>query len=236
MLNTQRIEKPRGGTEKLEVNSVFYTVQAEGPLAGTPAVFVRLAGCNLQCPACDTEYTRRQELSVESICGIARHMGGKSLRLVVITGGEPFRQDIGLLVSELRSRDLMVQIETNGVLWREISPDAIIVCSPKTSQVHETIEARAAAYKYVLTAGEVAEDGLPQRVLGLGKVNRVARPPERLVRAHQVYVQGAGEGEGFEPASANGLAALESAKQHGYKLSVQWHKAVPKIDDDGWFA
>ena len=41
----------------LDLHHIFSTIQGEGPFAGVPAVFVRLFGCNLQCPMCDTDYT-----------------------------------------------------------------------------------------------------------------------------------------------------------------------------------
>ena len=61
--NTQPAEKQvKSSGLILAINSIFYTIQGEGPFAGSPAVFVRLAGCNLQCPMCDTEYTSRQQM------------------------------------------------------------------------------------------------------------------------------------------------------------------------------
>ena len=56
MINKQPIEKREPSYEgTLQVHSIFKTIQGEGPFCGTPCVFVRLAGCNLQCPACDTD-------------------------------------------------------------------------------------------------------------------------------------------------------------------------------------
>ena len=48
----EKVQRTFDGT--LEVHSIFKTIQGEGPFCGTPAVFIRLAGCNLQCPWCDT--------------------------------------------------------------------------------------------------------------------------------------------------------------------------------------
>ena len=51
--NTQEPEKI-DRDRHLDVHSIFHTIQGEGPYCGHPAVFIRLAGCNLQCPGCDT--------------------------------------------------------------------------------------------------------------------------------------------------------------------------------------
>ena len=57
-INSQAIEKSAHYTTRsYDVHSIFPTIQGEGPFVGQPAIFIRLAGCNLQCPACDTDYT-----------------------------------------------------------------------------------------------------------------------------------------------------------------------------------
>ena len=87
------------------IHSLFLTIQGEGPFSGDAAVFVRLEGCNLQCPACDTDYTggpRAQILSADDIVGAVGVLVGTSrASLVVLTGGEPFRQDLAELVDAL---------------------------------------------------------------------------------------------------------------------------------------
>lgn len=57
---------PKGG-DFLEVVKIFHTLQGEGPFAGTPAIFVRLGGCNLQCKFCDTEFDHFNSLSISDI-------------------------------------------------------------------------------------------------------------------------------------------------------------------------
>ena len=236
--NKQPIEKrDRGDNDGfVEVHSIFHTIQGEGPFSGKPAVFVRLAGCNLQCPMCDTEYTEGRKAMhphavVDAIERTALHTGG----LVVVTGGEPFRQDLTDLLFTLHEAGYYVQVETNGTLpppqlgelWSSNinSRDGVyIVCSPKTGKVHDDIRHRAACFKYVLTAGAVdPHDGLPTSVLGL------TRPPARpcLNRDNTwrqpVYVQPADE----QSVSANGAnheAALNSAMKYGYTLQLQIHK------------
>ena len=118
-LNTQPIEKKVHREDGIvEVHSIFYTIQGEGPFCGTPSVFVRLAGCNPQCPWCDTEYSSSRmemtpfEVVVQAKVRFRLPKGG----LVVITGGEPFRQNLSYLLRALTEHGYYVQIETNGTL------------------------------------------------------------------------------------------------------------------------
>ena len=98
MINIQPIEKiehygvPDDGG--LDVHSIFPTIQGEGPFVGQPAIFIRLAGCNLQCPLCDTEYTEgRIRLSVPVIFDAVQEHIRLFAPLIVITGGEPDKHD-----------------------------------------------------------------------------------------------------------------------------------------------
>lgn len=79
----------------MKVIDYFYSLQGEGSEVGTPAYFIRLAGCPVKCPWCDTKYAWDQKapevkdftakLMVEFIKNKAPENG-----IVVITGGEPF--------------------------------------------------------------------------------------------------------------------------------------------------
>ena len=51
----------------MRVNEIFYSIQGEGRYTGTPAIFIRLAGCNLRCDFCDTEHQPYQDLTEEEI-------------------------------------------------------------------------------------------------------------------------------------------------------------------------
>lgn len=100
------------------------TIQGEGPSVGTPAMFVRLSGCNLECrPWCDTPYTwdrERFDLAAErtrrSIADLAAWAAARPEPLVVLTGGEPLMQQLALvpLVYALVGLGKRVEIETNG--------------------------------------------------------------------------------------------------------------------------
>jgi 7-carboxy-7-deazaguanine synthase len=41
----------------LKVKEIFYSLQGEGALTGMPTIFIRLVGCNMHCPYCDTDFS-----------------------------------------------------------------------------------------------------------------------------------------------------------------------------------
>jgi organic radical activating enzyme len=95
---------------------IFYSLQGEGPRCGTPAVFLRLAGCNLHCSWCDTRYSWAPgcELGVDEVAARLLSYGCPS---VVITGGEPLLQagELARLLA-LLPPDFYIEVETNGTL------------------------------------------------------------------------------------------------------------------------
>ena len=233
-LNNQPIEKVIPYDGFLEVHSVFYTIQGEGPHTGRPAVFVRLAGCNLQCPMCDTDYTSsRWKASPENLLQtIAEQRGTNHLErtLVVITGGEPFRQRITPTVIHLLENGYDVQVETNGTLpldpmLADLPPkNFMVVVSPKAGKVHETISSRADAWKYVMRATDISEDGLPTKALDHSNAKGLARHPKSYP-LYRVYLQPCDERDASLN-KANLDACVKSALQKGYTLQTQLHKTI----------
>ena len=69
---------------------IFESLQGEGRNTGRPVVFVRFAGCNLSCPWCDTDVSRRFALSLEELVAEVKSFRAKS---VILTGGEPTVQE-----------------------------------------------------------------------------------------------------------------------------------------------
>lgn len=227
-LNIQPAEKPDyWESGSLEIHSIFRTIQGEGPLAGTPAVFVRLAGCNLQCPMCDTEYTQGRKLlsRYQLLEKIDSLMGSSKINLIVLTGGEPFRQNIIPFIDLARvESNFQIQIETNGTLflpgpWH--LKNLSIVCSPKTPKIHPEIDRWASCFKYVMDSDHVSEsDGLPTDVLGTGLV-----PARPYMQDAIIYLQPADEGD-IEKNQRNMEACIESCLKFGYRLSIQLHKLI----------
>lgn len=231
-MNIQPIEKREIRADGvLSVHSIFRTIQGEGPFTGYPAIFVRLWGCNLQCPGCDTEYSsKRTEFGPKELLQQIRDQNvfAPMPKLVVITGGEPFRQNISPFVGELLNFGLMVQVETNGTLPPPPGfPIAGVttVVSPKAGSVHPVIAELANAYKYVMSHKSVhPADGLPKIVLGLGvhESKVVARPTRKGVR---VYLQPEDSGDPTENA-LNLKACIDSCMMHNHILQLQVHKLI----------
>lgn len=161
----------------LYVQSIFSTVQGEGPFAGEPAIFLRLSGCNLRCTFCDTDFeSKRRSVHMKEVCAeiVQQSVEGKmrQTKLVVITGGEPLIQNILPLVQRLvnPAMGFKVQIETAGTVWVDGLQEFIrsgqltLVCSPKTGKVHPMIEQNCYDWKYLIREGEVSPgDGLPNK-------------------------------------------------------------------------
>lgn len=98
----------------LKVNEIFKSIQGESTYAGLPCAFVRLAGCNLRCTYCDTNYAyyHGRELSDEEIISKIEEYG---VGLVEFTGGEPLLQEeTPQLITALLDKGYKVLIETNG--------------------------------------------------------------------------------------------------------------------------
>ena len=108
------------------VNDIFYSLQGEGFWTGTPMVFLRLSGCNLKCPFCDTEHGAFREMTAEEIL---REMQAYGCGRACVTGGEPSLQLDKELVDALHDAGFRIHVETNGtrplpegVDWVTLSP------------------------------------------------------------------------------------------------------------------
>ncbi len=115
----------------MKVNEIFCSLQGEGRWTGTPAVFLRLSGCNLRCSFCDTAHENGVEMSVADILSAVTRFGVKH---IVITGGEPTMQINGELLAALKNAGFFVQIETNGSVALPSDLYSFIdwiTCSPK---------------------------------------------------------------------------------------------------------
>ena len=121
------------------VNEIFYSLQGEGFFTGTPSLFIRFSGCNLQCNFCDTSHQNGTKMTEEEIAAEAARCPATH---VVITGGEPSLQLTETLVEHLHALGKYVAVETNGthplptnVDWVTLSPKFPFVQSEKAHVV-----------------------------------------------------------------------------------------------------
>lgn len=143
---------------KIKVSEIFTSFQGEGPYIGTPATFLRLYGCNLNCQWCDTDISTYEMLSVDDVAEILiTQMEFNNINLLVITGGEPTLQmeEIKRLIKELPD-DIKIQLETNGSIF-EYLPEIEYVISPKEDKekVFENYyKYENVFFKFVITSKE----------------------------------------------------------------------------------
>lgn len=230
-----------GDGHSLWVQEVFHTIQGEGPFAGVPATFVRLCGCSLRCYFCDTDFeTSTWKPTVDELTREIVSSTRPMTDLVVITGGEPLRQNLGVLVPKLITLGYRVQIETAGVHWGEWiryvkdSPQRdrlSIVCSPKTGKINDRLRFHIDAFKYIVADGmKVDEAGIPclsTQVKGKELPGRLAAWFS-ITDGHPVrpiYIQPMDEYDEVRNL-LNVQFARDLCLKHGYRLCLQLHKMV----------
>jgi len=185
---------------------IFESLQGEGRNTGRPCVFVRFAGCNLKCPWCDTNVSRRFSLSLADLVSEVKSFKSRS---VVLTGGEPsLVEEMPELVAALKKEGFWIAVETNGTE----SPDWFqfvdyVACSPKAEYADLVRLERADEVRIVASSEDVVE---------------FARKMKSRISATDYYIS---------PCDRNGKIDYATAKfvlssLEGFSLSVQLHKIL----------
>ena len=152
MINHLQQEICHARVTRYPVNEIFETVQGEGYFVGTPAIFIRLQGCRVGCPWCDTKHTWHLDINTfatasaifsaqkksdawtllpaQEILQLIKQQGYKA-RHVVITGGEPCQYDLVELTQQLLDAGFAVQIETSGTMPINVNESVWVTVSPK---------------------------------------------------------------------------------------------------------
>lgn len=124
------------------ITEISPTVEGEGLWIGLPVVIVRLFGCNLRCPWCDSEKAYENEdlatrYTLEELVEAIEKTG---LKRVAITGGEPFlTSELHHLTDRLIEDGFKIKIETNGTIHNESfkkDSNITVVCSPKPDEYY----------------------------------------------------------------------------------------------------
>lgn len=191
------------------IAEIFSSIQGEGYWAGTPAVFLRFAGCNLRCSWCDTNHRMTQTLTEK---GIRQQVEQYTPNFLVLTGGEPTLYDIESLIVLYLQDGWQVAVETNGT-----DPDHLetlrclygrqlwITVSPK----HECLQAQSLLY-----ADEVKIVWDPRWNLE----DLQSLIPDHLFVQKRVFLQ---------PCSEDYAPVVEYIRQHPqWRLSLQIQKVL----------
>lgn len=104
------------------VNEIFYSIDGEGLRTGELAIFIRLAGCNLNCSYCDTKYALKANMGTKmTIDEIVNKIQKYNCKNITLTGGEPLiHKNVDQLIDRLVDDGYKVNIETNGAV--DITP------------------------------------------------------------------------------------------------------------------
>lgn len=214
------------------INEIFQTIQGEGVFTGLPAIFVRLQGCPVGCPWCDTRHTwvvdpAREvggqavldcsnesdgwsKMSTEQILVSFQQLGYQA-RHVVITGGEPCLYDLQDLSAALIEAGYQVQIETSGTSEIQTHEQTWVTVSPKINM----------------------KGGLPVLVSALERANEIKHPvaTERHVEELDALLATARLRENvviaLQPISQKPRAtqlAMATCIARNWRLSIQTHK------------
>ncbi len=211
------IRKPVSGDGlTLDVQEIFPTIQGEGSRTGQVAIFIRLGGCNLACKFCDTDFEDFESMQLEDILSKVELFARDTIDLVVITGGEPFRQPIEKLCNDLIDKKYKVQIETNGLIFRDINKKVEITCSPKNvgngyRAIRGDLLERLSVIKFIISKSNSLYNKVPE----VGQ----------MVYNIPVYLQPMDEFDKKKNMD-NAKYTLELSKKYEYNISLQIHKIL----------
>ena len=220
--------------QRLKINEMFETIQGEGSFTGVPAIFVRLQGCPVGCPWCDTKHTWSldpdQQVSAAAVLNknaasetwfdsdaqallqLIREQGYRA-RHVVITGGEPAMYELRPLTSALHEAGFSVQIETSGTFEIRVDEQTWVTLSPKVEMkggyaILDQALARADEIKHPVAMQKHIEelDALLARPVTNARALVYLQPISQQQRATEL--------------------AVKTCIQRNWRLSLQTHKYI----------
>ena len=127
------------------ISETFYSIIGEGQHTGQAAFFIRLAGCNLNCDFCDTNYEEKYQATPEELYAEAKNYQS---RIVVITGGEPTIHSLRPIVDTFK-REFRIYLETNGSLLPDTYDFDWIATSPKSKVVFNCVLSSSQEVKFL---------------------------------------------------------------------------------------
>lgn len=162
------------------VHETFYSWQGEGCHMGRAAFFIRLFGCPLHCPWCDSAGTWHPDFVPGKVprrtaADLAAEAAAERPEFVVITGGEPCIHNLAALTTALAAHGLPAHLETSGAYpitgdfaWVTLSPKCAAAplpgCVARASEFKLIIEDAASADHWIAELGKrgrAADDRRP---------------------------------------------------------------------------
>jgi len=222
--------------KRYKVHSMFATIQGEGYHAGTPAVFVRLSGCNVWsgkeedrkkdtkrglCAAwCDTDFF-----------GIDEDQGGGNMRAgeIAVKANGAWLRGMGASDGAANSRVLVV---TGGEPSLQLDTHFVYAMHQSGWLVHvETNGSRALpeGLDWVTLSPKPPMPVVAQRYDEVKCIVPAVDPaPYRnLVRGGMVFIQPLDSDNGIELRAKNWAAAVDYVIEHPWtRLSIQTHKLL----------
>lgn len=216
------------------INEIFATLQGEASFTGTPSVFIRLQGCNVGCPWCDTKHTwdltPEQEIEFKLLTGKTDDKNSwaqasieliiqfiqsnyPQIKHIVITGGEPAMYDLAPLCLALEELGKDIQIESSGTEVFRISPMTWVSLSPKIDMPG----GKVVLEECILRANEIK--------MPIGKMADIEKLHQFLTKyniASNVPIW-------LQPLSQSPSATklcIEQALLNNWRLSLQTHKFI----------
>jgi 7-carboxy-7-deazaguanine synthase len=190
--------RPARHGQLMRINEIFNSIQGEGFYTGIPATFIRLQGCTVGCPFCDTKKSWDTEKGFDFI------LPKKVLQHIVITGGEPLEQDISEIINAVQGK--FISVETSGT---QPIQDGInwLTVSPKEFNLPLNINTIKSAneLKFVFI-----DEFSGKRILELIDISK----------CNNVFIQPNGKSK------RSTEKAIEFCIKHGFRLSIQMHKYI----------
>ncbi|MBE0491269.1 MAG: 4Fe-4S cluster-binding domain-containing protein [Sulfurospirillum sp.] len=185
-----------------KIVDIFYSLQGEGTFVGTPSIFIRFYGCNLECSFCD-DIKHTESFEHFSNEELLQKIQGFTCKQVVITGGEPSIYNLNAFIEFLQAYGYFVCVESNGFKFANIQSANWITYSPKD---WDTIALKGCdEYKFIVSSAS--------------KVDKILA----LQTNKPIFIQPQND---FLTANATNVKyCIELVKAHSrLRLSVQLHK------------
>jgi len=202
----------------LKVHEIFYSLQGETTTSGFTSVFIRLAGCNLNCIWCDTPQAKSGgiDMTIDEI--MAKVESLEPFNHITLTGGEPLIQGEAMeLLDRLTDNGYEVQVETNGSVIFDSMPRGVrIIADVKTPSSGEESSFKTENIKFLKKYDEV------KFVIGIMEDYQFAKD---FIKAHlaglDCVINFAPAAKLMEPWA---LANLIIKDRLNVRLNVQLHK------------